>query len=52
MQVEKANRATIYPIIEKHVEKGSSVYTDDHKIYDSLHGALTMNLSSTQQVNM
>jgi len=39
MHVEKANRATIYPIIEKHVGKGSSVFTDDHKIYDSLHGA-------------
>ncbi len=39
MHVEKANRTTIYPIIEKHVGKGSSVYTDDHKVYDSLHGA-------------
>lgn len=33
MPVENRERATLYPIIQKSVKKGSTIYTDDYRVY-------------------
>jgi len=37
--VEQEDMETLYPLIEKNVEEGSSVYTDEHKVFSQLHKA-------------
>ncbi len=38
MPVKDTKRKTLFPLIHKHVEKGSTIYTDDNPSYRSLRG--------------
>lgn len=37
MHVDKADKATLYPIIERNVQEGSSAYTEEYRAYTMLN---------------
>jgi len=37
--VEQEDMETLYPLIEENVKEGSSIYTDEHKVFNQLHKA-------------